>query len=56
MTFSFSTAKRLLDDQHSNLKLTTVSRHIALSPNYLGNVTAGIREQLNSLIGLYSEK
>ena len=56
MTLNFKTAKQLLEDQHSCLKLTTVSKHISLSPKYLGNVASGIKEQLNSLIGLYSDK
>ena len=53
---TFRSAKELVQDPHASFKLITARRHLALLPKYIGDLSRGVREQLDVELNLYSPK
>ncbi|XP_067655979.1 DNA-directed RNA polymerase I subunit RPA43-like [Haliotis asinina] len=52
-SISYASATDILKDPFSGFKAMTSSRQICLPPRYLGNISQGIRDQLDSEINLF---
>ena len=53
---TFCEAKGLLTDMYACFRLQSTRMHVTLLPKYINNIKAGITEQLNVQVGLYSQK
>jgi hypothetical protein len=53
--FSFAEAKKRCSDSYSGFTLISGEHHIALPPKFLGQIGAGVRNQLDSHLGFFSE-
>lgn len=52
----FEQARTLCSDPNSGFTLISGEQHISLPPKFLGHIGHGVREQLDSKIGFFSEK
>ena len=53
---TFASAKELVQDPYACFKLVTTKKYLALLPKYIGDLTKGVREQLDAELNLFSKR
>ena len=53
---TFGEAKALLTDMYTCYRLQSMRTHITILPKYISNIKAGVIEQLNAQVGIYSQR
>ena len=51
----FKQAQKLVHKEHSCAQVVHTRKHVALSPKYIGQISTGIKEHLDSELKFYSQ-